>query len=175
MNRKTKFITTTAVLIAVLVVVQFITKSMSQLVTGSLVNMILIAAASLTGIAGGICVAVISPLMAFLLGIGPKLPQLVPLIALGNLVIVVVCGGLVSVLNMNDVLKWAVSVLIGAAAKFAVLYFGIVRIALPLMPNIPEKQAAVISASFGAAQFVTAVIGGALAYLVVRVVSRSRR
>ena len=83
-------ITRTAVMIAILVMIQFITKSFGQYVTGSLVNLVLAVAALTIGLWEGIIVAAVSPFFAFMFGIGPAFIQIVPFVALGNAVLVVV-------------------------------------------------------------------------------------
>ena len=89
-NSKLKTLCRTAIFLALLVAVQFVTRSMGQYVTGSLVNLILIASGLLCGLWGGLAVALLSPVCAFLIGIGPAFPQIVPAIMLGNAVIVLV-------------------------------------------------------------------------------------
>ena len=166
MNKRIKFITETAVCIAVLIVVQLSTRGMTQLVTGSLVNAVLIVTALTAGLAGGICTAVISPFLAFLLGIGPKFLTIVPVVAAGNLIIVLTVYAIINQFNMNYYIKWLLAVILGAVLKFAALYFGIVKLVLPLL-SLPPQKAAAISASFGAVQAVTAVIGGIVACSIV--------
>ena len=68
MNKKIRWITETALLLALLIVLQSVTKSFGQFVTGSCVNAVLALAALLTGLGSGITIAVISPVLAFLLG-----------------------------------------------------------------------------------------------------------
>ena len=94
MNNKTKirWIAETAIFIALLVALQAVTKSMSQFVTGSMGNLVLICATLISGFASGLTVAAISPFFAFMLGIGPKFIALVPFVALGNVVLVLVWG-----------------------------------------------------------------------------------
>ena len=72
----TKLITRTAMLIALLVAVQYVTKSAGQIVTGSCVNLILAVAALVGGVWCGAAVALISPFCAFLLGIGTPILRL---------------------------------------------------------------------------------------------------
>ena len=72
MNRKIRWITETAVLLALLVALQAITKPLGQLVTGSCVNAILAIAALVGGMSCGLTVALISPVFAFLFGIAPN-------------------------------------------------------------------------------------------------------
>ena len=87
-NRSLKTLCRTAIFLALLIAVQFVTRSMGQYVTGSLVNLILIASGLMCGLWGGLAVAVLSPICAFFIGIGPAFPQVVPAVALGNAVLV---------------------------------------------------------------------------------------
>ena len=82
--KTTRKITYTAVLLALLIVLQWATKSLGQFVTGSCVNCILAVAALVVGWEGGLAIALVSPFMAFLLNIGPKNIAVVPAIAVGN-------------------------------------------------------------------------------------------
>ena len=67
MNVKT--LTRTAILIALLVALQYATSSLGQFVTGSCVNLVLAVAAMLCGPVSGLIVAVVSPFFAYLFGI----------------------------------------------------------------------------------------------------------
>ena len=88
MNKKIRWITETAILLALLVTLQAVTKGFGQLVTGSCVNAVLAIAALVGGLASGLTVALISPVLAFLLGIAPQILT-VPAIMVGNSVYVV--------------------------------------------------------------------------------------
>ena len=72
MLKKIRWITETAVLLALLLTAQVLTKPFGQLVTGSFVNAILALTALYAGLSSGITVAVISPVMAWLLTIAPN-------------------------------------------------------------------------------------------------------
>lgn len=71
MNKKTLWITETAVMIALLVALQWATKPLGQFVTGSCVNLVLGVSVLVGGLWCGLTVALVSPFFAFLLGIGP--------------------------------------------------------------------------------------------------------
>lgn len=159
-----KQLTRTALLIALLVAVQYLTKSMGQFVTGSCVNLILAVAALIGGLWCGAAVAILSPFCAFLLGIGTPILRLVPAIALGNLVLVVVLALLDRKLRFPG--ANAVGVAAAAVCKFAVLWGVITQLLLPSM-GLPAEKVAALSASFSWPQLVTALIGGALSLLVV--------
>lgn len=160
----TKTITRTAILIALLVALQYATSSLGQFVTGSCVNLVLAVAALFVGLWSGIVVAVVSPFFAFLLGVGPKLIAIVPFIALGNLVYVLVLALLGK--KFDKLPQNLLNVAAAAVCKFLTLFLVVVKLVLPSL-GLPEKQVAVMSAMFSWPQLVTAAIGGVLALLVV--------
>lgn len=161
---KILWITRTAVLIALLVALQWATSGLGQFVTGSCVNCVLVIAALFAGLWGGVTVAVVSPFCAFLLGIGPKLLQIVPIIALGNLVLVLIFYFALGRKTSEKLWPAVLTALLAAIAKFAVLYVAVVKVFIPLMGSaLPEKQAQTFTAMFSWPQLVTALIGSALA------------
>ena len=160
----TKQITRTALLIALLVAVQYATKSFGQIVTGSCVNLILAVTALVCGAWCGSVVALISPFCAFLLGIGTPILRLVPAIALGNLAFVLI----LSVCRSGKG-RGILPVGIAAVCKFLLLWMLIVKLLLPAM-SLPAEKVAVLSASFSYPQLITALIGGALALLIAPVI-----
>lgn len=170
-NNSVLWITRTAIFIALLVAAQYITSSLGQFVTGSIVNFLLIAATLTSGIYSGIAVAAVSPVAAWLIGITP-VPYIVPMIIVGNIVIVIVYGLLLKKSSSLEGLKkyalWAAAVVSGAVAKFLALYLGIVVILLPLITGaLKPPQVKALSASFSYPQLITALIGGAIAIAVV--------
>ena len=61
----------------------------------------------------------------------------------------------------------------GALLKFAVLFIGVVKIAVPLIMQLPEPKASVISGAFSVPQIFTALIGGAVAMLILPVLKKA--
>ena len=167
---KTKQIARTAVLIALLVAVQYVTKGFGQFVTGSCVNFILAVSVLACGLWSGAAIACISPFCAFLLGIGPAFIQLVPAVAAGNLIYVVLLGLLCAKIKCG--IGSYVSVVIAAVAKFAVLYSLIVKLILPVL-GLPAPKVAVMSATFSWPQLVTALIGGTLCMVIFPVLKKA--
>lgn len=170
---KTKWVTHTAIFIALLVVVQTAGAALGgTMVTGSAVNAALILAVLLEGPGTGLCTAVLSPVLARLLGIGP-LWSLIPCIILGNVALVAcwhrIAGRSTAPRPGTKLLAMAVA----ALAKFGVLYFGVVCLVLPLL-HLPKPQAAAIGAMFSAAQLFTALAGGALALLLLPLLKRAK-
>ncbi len=177
MNKKIRWITETAVLLALLVCLQAATKSFGQIVTGSCVNAVLAVAVLFAGMSSGVTIAVISPVLAYLLGIAPQLVT-VPAIMAGNTVFVVMLG-LIAGKNKalgGQIAGW----LIAAIAKFAALYILVVKVicgiaSAPLLesgalkPPMLEK----LPAMFALPQLITALIGGAIALAITPVLRKA--
>ena len=172
MKPKTLQITRTAALLALLIVLQAVTKPAGQLVTGSCVNAVLAVTALACGVWPGVAVALISPFAAFLLGIGPQLIAVVPAIAAGNLVdVLLLCliareGAPLA----RQLLAW----LAASAAKFLTLYLIVVQLLCRVLP-LKDAQLSLFSTMFSWPQLVTALIGGALALAIVPLIRRARR
>lgn len=171
-REKTIWITRTAAFLALLVVLQAATAPLGNtLVTGTLVNALLIVSVMTCGVMSGAVVAGISPILAKLVGIGP-LWGLIPFIALGNMVLILVwyfAGNRGKNRYMSD----AAAVILAAAAKFLTLYLGIVKLAVPVLLGLPEPQASMVSQMFSLPQLFTALLGGAVALPVIRVLKKA--
>ena len=141
--KTTRKITYTAVLLALLIVLQWATKSLGQFVTGSCVNCILAVAALVVGWEGGLAIALVSPFMAFLLNIGPKNIAVVPAIAVGNAVFVLVLWLILR--KKQDILRSVLGVACASAAKFLALYLLVVQLLCRVL-TMPEKMVAAFSA-----------------------------
>ena len=171
-------ITRTGILIALLVTLQWLTAPTSafagQFITGSCVNAVLAVSVLATGLWSGVAVAIVSPFCAFLLGIGPKLIQIVPAIAMGNLVLVVI----LHLIAGRDAAFWKsmLGVIVAASAKFGALYLLVVKLVIPVMgDSLAEKQVATFTAMFSWPQLVTALIGGTVAAIIVPVIRKALR
>lgn len=163
MKQKTLWLTKTAMLLALLIVLQAVTRSLSQFVTGSCVNAILALSVLTVGLSSGIIIAVISPFVAFILGIGPQLFPIVPVIAVGNAVFILILWLLTH--KHPDEKKWGLLAwVVAAVCKFLTLYVIIVQVLCRILP-LPDAQIAVFSVMFSWPQLITALIGGAVALL----------
>ena len=167
MKKKILWITRTAVMLALLVSLQYVTKPFGQFVTGSCVNTVLTVTAMVVGMSGGVVVALVSPVLAYLLGIAPQL-VVVPAIMLGNTVYVVlirlITDGQTKPLG-SQISAW----LIASFAKFAALYLLVVKVICGVA-STPLLEAGVLKApmlnalpaTFAWPQLVTALIGAAV-------------
>ena len=183
MNKKIRWITETAVMLALLVALQALTQPAGQLVTGSFVNAVLAVAALVGGLGCGLTVAIISPVLAFLLGIAPNIVT-VPAIMVGNAVFVLLLHFLVGK-DAESIVHRIVAWVVAAVGKFAVLYLLVVQVicglasglllgkkigeTVVLAPPMLEK----LPAMFTWPQLITALIGGGVALLMVPVLRKA--
>ena len=170
MKNKTRWITETAIMLALLVILQAVTKSAGQIVTGSCVNAVLAVSVLVAGLSSGLTVALISPFVAFLLGIGPQLLPIVPAIALGNGVYVLMMGRLCG--KKLPMWRQTLALLGSAGAKFLTLYLVVVKLLCSILP-LKQPQIATFSTMFAWPQLITALIGGAAALLIAPVIRKA--
>ena len=177
MNKKLRWITETAIMLALLVSLQALTKGFGQFVTGSCVNAILTITVLVAGLGSGLTVALISPVLAFLLGIAPQILT-VPAIMVGNTVYVVLLYLLAG--KSDNIIRKVIAWLVAAAAKFAALYAivvglicGVLAEGLLAAGTLKEPMLKALPATFSWPQLVTALIGGAVALLIVPVLRKA--
>ena len=119
MSKKIRWITETAVMLALLVTLQALTKGFGQFVTGSCVNAVLAVSVLVGGLWSGVAIALVSPVLAFLLGIAPQILT-VPAIMVGNTVYVVLLYVIAG--NSKSIVRKVIAWVAAAVAKFAALY-----------------------------------------------------
>ena len=178
MNKKLRFITETAILLALLVSLQALTKGFGQLVTGTCVNAILAVSVLVGGLGSGLTVALVSPVLAFLLGIAPQILT-VPAIMAGNGVYVVLLH-LLADREGKDLPRQAAAWLLAAVGKFAALYLIVVKVICGVMApalleagTLKAPMLKALPATFSWPQLVTALLGGAVALVIVPVVRKA--
>ena len=170
------WITRTGVLIAMLITLQWLTAGTQvfagQYITGTCVNCVLAVSALAAGLHSGICVALMSPFFAFLLKIGPAVPQIVPCIAMGNIAFVLSLNFLIGKHSLSSWKKYA-GLLISACVKFIVLFVLVTKIFIPLMgEGLAPKQITMFTTMFSWSQLITALLGGLIAMLILPVIQK---
>ena len=178
MSKKLHWITETAVMLALLVSLQALTKPAGQLVTGSCVNAVLAVSALVGGLGCGVTVALCSPVLAYLLGIAPQILT-VPAIMVGNCVFVILLALLADKSGKN-ILKQILAWIAAAAAKFVSLYAivvllicGVLREGLLASGLMKAPMLKVLPATFSWPQLITALAGGAVALLMTPVLRKA--
>ena len=178
MSKKIRWITETAVMLALLVCLQALTKPMGQLVTGSCVNAILAVSALVGGLSSGLVVSLCSPVLAFLLGIAPQILT-VPAIMAGNSVFVILLSVLADKTGKN-MIKQIIAWIVAAAAKFAALYAIVVLLICGVLSEnllaagvLKAPMLNALPATFSWPQLITALIGGAVALSITPVLRKA--
>ncbi len=183
MKKNVIWITETAVMLALLVALQALTKPLSQLVTGSCVNAVLAITVLLVGMSGGITVALVSPVCAFLLGIATNFVTVLP-IMLGNVCFVVLLR-LIAGKSHNPIWRQPVALVSAAVVKFGVLYVLVVKVICGIASGallgkklgdvvvLAPSMLKVLPGMFTWPQLVTALIGGGVALLIVPVLRKA--
>lgn len=171
-DKKVLFITRTAVFLALLVAVQTMTAPLGNtIVTGSLVNMLLAVCAVTLGIPSGLIVALASPVLAKLIGIGP-LWEIVVFIMTANAVFVLLWGLLGKIALHPPIMPLIIAAVGASFAKFITLYITVVKVAIPILLQLEDKKAALLTAMFSSPQLVSALIGSAIAIFLIPVLKR---
>ncbi len=143
-----RWMSRTAILLAIALVFQM--GGFPQFITGPLVNTVLYLAAMIVGWQGGMLIGILTPVIASIRGIlPPPLTPLIPFIALGNSVLIILFFWLQS---KNKI----VGIIIASCVKFLLLA-GAVKLLVQVPPAIAQMM------SFP--QLITALAGGAIALL----------
>lgn len=177
-NKKALWIIQTAMLILLVILAQLLSKvipplgllKLNQLVTASLVNFVLIIGAFIPGMASAGTVALVSPIIAAFFGTLPgNLPQMVPVVMVGNIVIVFITWicfrashGLGS---SNAKLLNVIGIIAGALLKSLVMWAATEKVIVPIL-HVTDALEKVLVAAVSMPQFITAVIGGIVALLI---------
>jgi hypothetical protein len=157
---KTRNLVLSGIFIGLLLIVQSGFYPMSQLVVGSLVNLILLSSLFYIGLKESIIISVISPILATAIGIN-KLPIMIIAIMGAN-------SALVISYYMFRRKKYF-GLVLAPIIKFTVIFL-LSRLTFSLfMPNVNEK----IAAAFSFIQLFTAYIGTILAYLIFKTIGKN--
>lgn len=169
-NDKVGMLTRTAVLLAVVVVVQMVGRSLpnSNFIVGPLVNMCLLIATMTAGVGGGIAIAILSPFTSLLNNNAPIAAALLPfapVIAAANVIFILTFYFLY---NKN---KYA-GVICASVLKFGFLFL-LIRVFLNMFdfPKFTEK----LIALFSWPQLLTALIGGLVALPIIKAIVKAAR
>lgn len=188
MKKSIRWITETAVLLALLVCLQWVgsmipNQLVKQLVTGTMVNCVLAVAALYAGYGSSITIAVVSPVFAFLLGIAPQIITVLPIMA-GNVCYVVLLR-LIYGNTGRPFWKQPVALAAAATGKFLVLYVLVVKVICGVAAGdllgqklgnkmlLAEPMLKMLPVMFSWPQLVTAVSGGIIALAITPVLRKA--
>ncbi|HEY8423092.1 MAG TPA: ECF transporter S component [Thermoclostridium sp.] len=168
MRRNIRFVTRTALLLAVAILFQYLGKYMgtyNNFIVGPIVNAVLLIATEIVGIFSGIFISVAAPLVSALTNkaaIAPVILAFSPFIMAGNAIYAVIYA----LLNKRKTISSGILAVVAASIlKFGFLFGSV--LAFTRFMNINEKVAGVLIGLFSWPQLVTALIGGAVAALII--------
>lgn len=187
MNKKLRWITETAVLLALLICLQWAgsfvpNQLVKQLITGTFVNCVLAVAALYAGYGSGITIALISPVCAYLLGIAPNFITVLP-IMLGNACYVILLRLVVN--KGKPFWRQPVGLAVAATVKFGVLYLLVVQVICGVAANallgqkigetvlLAQPMLKMLPTMFTWPQLITAVSGGIIALAITPVLRKA--
>ncbi|MGC8777986.1 MAG: ECF transporter S component [Candidatus Caldatribacteriaceae bacterium] len=159
-KRPIRWITRTALLFALVIVIQML--GMPQLVTGPLVNMVLFLATCFEGMGSGLLIGFFTPWVAFSRGIlPPPLAPMIPFIMIGNALLVIIFG----IFRSKRHVIWEVAgIILSALAKYLFL-----SQAVTFLVRVPGPVAQAMQIP----QLITALLGGVLAMALEKVLRRT--
>jgi hypothetical protein len=166
---KTLYLTRLVFLICITLAVQLI--GLPQLITGPVVNLMLVLTTLTLNLAAGLLLGIITPLVAAVRGQLPAfmLPML-PFIIIGNALLVTVFAAVLKLLkrkqsNAASALSWPnwLGILAGSLAKFIWLYWSAQKLLKLFMGIHPPAQ---LITAMGLLQLITAIVGGVLALVI---------
>lgn len=167
MKLTTKQIATTAALLAICIVSQFL-KNTSVFITGPIINACIILSGLSAGLFCGIILSVITPVTSYIISGSPvmsAIPAIIPCVMIGNSLLVICVCLLKNKIKSSFGLP--ISMITGCIIK--ALFMGVV-ISLLLIPMLlPEKMQPKMSAfqtTFSIVQLITAAIGSIYAYII---------
>jgi len=157
MNTSVKWLTRAAILLALALAVQSL--RLGQYITGPVVNAVLLSGAVLVGPWGAAAIGLLTPVTAYLLGqLNPVLAPAIPFIMAANAVLALIFG-------YGRRLNVYLAVVAAAVVKYLLLA-GAVRYLLSLPPKV--------AVALGVPQLITALIGGAVALVVLEALAAAR-
>jgi len=172
-TKKTLFISRLSLLVSLTLIIQI--AGFPQPITGPLINAMLLITTSLIGCIGGVTLGCLTPIIAILRGqLPPILASLVPFIAVGNSILVIVFF-IVNYrlkIKVNQIRRFQVyfAIFSAAVAKFLFLV-STVKIIFPLilMHQVPQKYITLLMIP----QLFTALIGGIIFLTLLKILDKA--
>lgn len=171
MKIKTKYLTVTAMMLALCILVQFFKNSSLTLFVGSIVNLAIIINTLYCGFAYGTILAVIAPITAFLITGAPLIaacPLILPCIMIGNEVLVIAAW--IARGKQREELVLSASLIVGSFLKAGIMALLILGVVIPVFGTaLKEPQKLAAQTAYSTTQLIAALIGSVLACIVWRI------
>ncbi len=173
---QTQKITRTALLIAILFVIQYF-KNISSYISGPVVNLILLTATFYIGLPSGIILSIIAPVSSYFIAGGAAMTFLMtqtkftalPIIIIGNIIYVVLA---VLIYKNKNNIKMIISLITASFAKWLFMFFSADFILKPLFAENLGEKIAILGKVFGTLQLYAAIIGSILFYIIYKILNK---
>ena len=176
MNSNIKNLVRSSLFLAMAIIFQAIGRTVpqiSQFFVGPAVNAILILTTCICGIWWGIAVGTLTPLLAWLLGqLPPPFGPFIPFIMIGNIIFITLFW-----ISSKYIKKAGnyIGIIIGAIVKYLFLYLSASKLIGAFNLNIPAKVASKLVKAMGIPQLITALIGGAVALIILKLLKNRKQ
>ncbi|RBP42684.1 ECF transporter S component [Garciella nitratireducens] len=174
MNIDTRKLVRASLLLAMGIIFQIIGRNIPQInqfLVGPIINCILILTAFICGKWLGAGVGILTPILAWLVGqLATPLAPFIPFIIIGNLLFIF----LFSLFMEGELLKRSIGIFLGAIGKYVFLMFASRKLIYLLGLNFSPKVAKALSISMSIPQLITALIGGALALMIIELLIKRK-
>lgn len=167
---RTKNLIRSSLLLALAIVLQLVgsrvPQQINQFLVGPAVNAILIISAYICGKFWGISIGILTPLLAWLVGqLAAPFAPFIPFIMIGNAIFVL------SFSLLKDFKKFGayLGIIIGAVLKYVFLFLSASKLVGLLNLSIPKKLAGKLILAMGIPQLITALVGGAVALIIIKI------
>lgn len=163
----TKALAQAALLLAICIMSQFL-KNLSVYITGPIINTCLIICALTAGLGWAVLLSIVTPITSFIITGSPimaAIPLIIPCVMIGNAILVAFVALLKN--KPNNKLGLPLSMIVGSVAKALFMGGVIAMLIIPML--LPENMAPkmkVFQTTFSITQLITALIGSALAYII---------
>lgn len=177
MKSKVRFLTRTALLLAVAIAFQIFGQLIplyNNFIVGPVVNAVLLVATASVGFWSGVSISVIAPLVSAFTNKAPIAPLVLgfsPFIIIGNVILVLFFHLFRKKKSIAFIPGPVLGVAAGSVLKFVFLYSAI-SVFTSLVEMKPQ-QAVTLTNLFSWPQLVTAIIGGAIALIILKLAGRS--
>lgn len=170
----TKKITRTAILLALMLVVQCF-KNFSPYITGPIVNLILLVALTFVDFKSSIALCILAPVTSYFITQSPVITATnfvaFPVIMIGN-IFYILCA-YVFLREQGD-FKLSVGLLLGSLLKWSFMFLSSELLLKPLFnENLTGMLAKKIGVMFGSLQLIAGIIGGILFFLVYKILKKA--
>ena len=163
-----------SMLLALAIILQLIQRNFTQinpLLIGPLINTILLLTTYTCGLSYGLMVSVLIPVIAIPVGaLAPLLIPFSPFIVVANLIY---SASFYPLMKKGKFGIYA-GAFVSSVLRFLFFTLSATKLLYIFLPNIPEKSAKLIGASFTIPQLIVALLGSAVAVIVIKLLEKRK-